>query len=49
VIVYEDDDGRTAVAAIDPMQTIAARDNAEIREVAALVREKLSRVLDRLD
>jgi uncharacterized protein (DUF302 family) len=48
VIVYEEDDGRAAVAAIDPMQTIAARESAEIREVAAIVREKLSRVLDKL-
>lgn len=49
VIVYERDDGRAAVVAIDPMQTLAARGNPEIRRVAETVREKLQRVLDRLD
>lgn len=48
VIVYEGDDGRAVVVAIDPMETVAARGNPEIRRVAQTVREKLARVLDRL-
>ena len=48
VIVYEGDDGRAVVVAIDPMETIAARGNPEIRKVAQTVREKLTRALDRL-
>jgi uncharacterized protein (DUF302 family) len=48
VIVYETDDKRSVVAAIDPMKTMAAHAGPEIREVAAAVREKLERVLDRL-
>ena len=48
VIVYEADDGRAVVVAIDPMETVAARGNPEIRRVAETVREKLARVLDRL-
>lgn len=49
VIVYEGDDGRAVVVAVDPMETIAARGNPEVRKVAQAVREKLARVLDRLD
>lgn len=49
VIVYEADDGKAVVAAIDPMQTLAAQGKPAIREVAAAVREKLRRVLDRLE
>jgi uncharacterized protein (DUF302 family) len=48
VIVYEDDDGRTVVHAVDPMQTVAAAD-PQLAEVAATVRDKLARVLDRLE
>ena len=48
VIVYEGDDGRAVVVAIDPMETVAARGNPEIRKVAQTVREKLTRALDRL-
>jgi uncharacterized protein (DUF302 family) len=48
VIVYEGEDGRTIVSAVDPMQTAAARGNPAIAEVAAEVREKLRRVLGRL-
>jgi len=48
VIVYEGDDGRAIVAAVDPMETVAARGNPEIARVAETVRAKLERVLDRL-
>ncbi len=48
VVVYEGDDGKAVVLAIDPMQAIAAA-NPAIRPVAAEVRERLARVLSRLD
>ncbi|HTO89106.1 MAG TPA: DUF302 domain-containing protein [Thermoanaerobaculia bacterium] len=48
VIVYEGDDGRAVVVAVDPMRTVAARENPEIARVAEAVRAKLERVLDRL-
>ena len=48
VIVYDAGDGRTVVSAIDPMQTVAARGVPALAEIAASVREKLERALDRL-
>lgn len=48
VVVYEGDDGRTVVAAVDPTQTPAAVGSPGVRAVAETVREKLARVLDRL-
>jgi len=48
VIVYEAGERQTVVCAIDPMQTVAARGNPAIAEVAVIVREKLQRALDRL-
>jgi uncharacterized protein (DUF302 family) len=48
VIVYVGDRGETVVAAIDPAQTIASRD-PRLAEIAHVVRDKLSRVLARLD
>jgi uncharacterized protein (DUF302 family) len=47
VVVYEGDDGRAVVHAIDPMQTVAAGD-PNLSRIAATVREKLARVLERL-
>ncbi len=47
VAVYETDDGRALVQAIDPTQTIAAGD-ARLRPIAEEVRAKLGRVLERL-
>ncbi len=49
VIVYEADDGRAIVAAVDPIQTIAGRGHPEIASVARRVREKLTRALRRLE
>jgi uncharacterized protein (DUF302 family) len=46
VIVYETDEGRTVVSAVDPMQTIAARGDAAIQPIAEQVRQKLKRVID---
>lgn len=48
VVVYEGDDGRAIVTAVDPVQTAAAVTNPAVRAVAETVREKLARVLDRL-
>jgi uncharacterized protein (DUF302 family) len=45
VIVYETDDGKTVVSAVDPMQTMAAQGDAAIRPLAAAVREKLEKVI----
>jgi uncharacterized protein (DUF302 family) len=47
VVVYEGDDGRAVVNAIDPMQTIAAQEPM-LRPIAEEVRGKLARVLERL-
>ncbi len=47
VVVYENDDGRTVVEAIDPSQTMAAHDE-RLAELARTVRDKLARVLDRV-
>jgi uncharacterized protein (DUF302 family) len=46
IVVY-DDDGRTVVVAVDPMETVAAQSTA-LRPIAEEVRGKLSRVLERL-
>jgi uncharacterized protein (DUF302 family) len=48
VIVYEGDDKRAVVVAIDPMQTPAAHQDPRIAEVATAVKGKLARVLDLL-
>ncbi|HEY6546269.1 MAG TPA: DUF302 domain-containing protein [Vicinamibacteria bacterium] len=45
VTVYEGDDGRAVVSAVDPVQTPVAQADPRIREVAELVRTKLERVL----
>jgi uncharacterized protein (DUF302 family) len=47
VVVYEGDDGRAVVLAVDPMQTMAAGDS-RLSPLAAAVREKLERALARL-
>ena len=44
VIVYEGDDGRAVVTAVDPMQTVAHED-PDLRGIAETVRGKLQRVL----
>jgi uncharacterized protein (DUF302 family) len=48
IVVYEGDDGRAVVTAVDPMQTPAAMENPGVRAVAQTVRESLARVLARL-
>jgi uncharacterized protein (DUF302 family) len=47
VVVYEDDEKRTVVLAIDPMQTVAAGDS-RLAPIAKEVKEKLGRVLEKL-
>jgi uncharacterized protein (DUF302 family) len=48
VVVYEGDDGKAVVSAIDPTRTIAAQELPAVKEVAEAVRDKLGRVLDQL-
>ena len=47
VAVWEEDDGKVTVNAVDPMQTIAAA-NPGLRSIAEQVRERLSRALEAL-
>jgi uncharacterized protein (DUF302 family) len=48
VVVYEGDDGKAVVMAIDPMQTMAAARPA-LRPIAERVREGLARVVARVE
>ena len=48
VIVYETDEGRTVVSAVDPMQTMAAQGDPEMRPLADAVQQKLRKVIDSL-
>ena len=48
VIVYETDDGKTVVSAVDPMQTMAAQGDEAMKPLAAAVQEKLRKVVDSL-
>lgn len=47
VVVYEGDDGKAVVTAVDPMQTIAAA-RPELAPIAAEVRARLARVLEQV-
>jgi uncharacterized protein (DUF302 family) len=49
VIVYEGDDGRAVVTAVDPTQTAGAQQDERLRGVAEAVRAKLRLVLERLE
>jgi len=48
VIVYEAEDGVTVVNAVDPMQSLGAGAPPGLQEIAAEVRQKLARVLERV-
>ena len=48
VIVYETDDRKTVVSAVDPMQTMAAQGDPALRPLAEQVQQKLQRVIDSL-
>ena len=47
VIVYENDQGKAVVTAIDPMQTVAASSPA-LAPIAQEVQQRLSRVLEKV-
>lgn len=48
VVVQQAPDGRTEVAAIDPLASMAAIPNAELAAKAAVVGQKLKAAIDRL-
>jgi uncharacterized protein (DUF302 family) len=48
VVVYEQDDGATHVAAIDPLETIAAQGEPRLAEIAREVHDKLQRAIARV-
>jgi uncharacterized protein (DUF302 family) len=48
VIVYETDDRKTVVSAVDPMQTMTAQGDPAMRPLAEQVQQKLQRVIDSL-
>ena len=48
VVVQEIAPGRSEVAAIDPVASMQAIDNAELRTLAGEVRDRLRRVIERL-
>lgn len=49
VVVYEDDDKRAVVLAIDPTKTMATTGNPELVELAGAVKDKLTRALAKLE
>ena len=49
VVVYEGDDGKAVVLAIDPTKTMAGAGNPKLAELAETVKEKLTRALARLE
>jgi uncharacterized protein (DUF302 family) len=48
VILQETEDGRTEVAAVDPVASMLAVDKLELESVAKEVRSRLQRVISRL-
>ncbi len=48
VIVQEHEDGRVEVAAVDPIASMQAIDNADLVDIAIQVRGKLRQVIDSL-
>ncbi len=49
VVVYETDDRRAMVIAVDPTQTVAASGNAKLGTLADKVKEKLVRAIAKLE
>ena len=49
VVVYEAEDRRAAVMAVDPTQTVAATGNPNLAKLAQKVKEKLTRAIARLE
>lgn len=48
VVVYRDDNGKTAVMVMDPVAALGVIGNAELTEIATQVRSRLERVLSAL-
>ena len=49
VVVYEGDDGKAVVLAIDPTKTLATMGNPKLEELAEAVKEKLTRAMEKLE
>ena len=49
VVVYEGDDGKAVVLAIDPTKTLATTGNPKLEELAKAVKEKLTRAMEKLE
>jgi len=48
VVVQETGDGKTEIAAIDPVASMQAIDNPRLKDAAQVVRDKLKLVIERL-
>lgn len=48
VVIYEGDDGKAIVVAVDPTRTIAASGNPKLADLAETVKTKLTRALNLL-
>lgn len=49
VVVYEGEDKRAVVLAVDPTQTVAATGNANLAKLAERIKEQLARGISRLE
>jgi uncharacterized protein (DUF302 family) len=49
VIVYEGEDGRTVVSALDPVVALSVVDSPQLNKTAQMVAEKLGRVIESLE
>ena len=50
IVVWENDEGKTVLAAIDPMKTFAAQGGSPVlQEIAAEVRQRLERIVGRME
>ena len=49
VVLYEGDDHRAVVMAVDPTQTVTATGNAKLAALAERVKDRLARAISRLE
>lgn len=49
VVVYESDAGKAVVTVVDPTKTVAAMGNPKLTSLAETLREKLARVIERVE
>ena len=49
VIIQEKPDGKTEVAAVDPVASMSAIENPGLRDIAGDIQKKLKNVIDKLD